>query len=219
MKFTSILLTAFFLFTFAPELSAQVKGRKPVPKATPKPTPVSKPVDTAVTFIPGRQDADGWKPYESKEDSFKISFPPTPVAVEEKDGQGKKSGYRYYNPEPVTAVKVSLAVIVSDMGAPVDDPKFQRLLYNTWLEGVMETRPGAPAAKLALNKEFALGSKAGLEVIVDKGSFRFHSRVIGIGNKLYQIAVGSATPDSISPEEYAEVEKWTKKFFDSFQMI
>jgi len=215
MKFTLILLTALFLFTLAPEIPAQVKGRKPLPKAT----PVSKPVNTAVTFIPGRQDADGWKLYESKEDAFKTAFPPTPIVFDEKDALGKKTGNRYYIPEPVTPVKLSLTVIVSDMGAPADDPEFQRLLYDTWLEGVMETRPGVEAAKLVLKKEFTLAGKFGLEVIVDKGVFRFHGKVISVKNKLYQIGVGSATPDASKAEDLAEVEKWTKKFFDSFVLL
>lgn len=213
-KISPVFILAIIL-VLSGTVSAQRKTvKKPAPKATPKTAAKS----AAAVFTPGAQDADGWRPYRSSEDAFRISFPPTPVSVQETDEQGKKTGNRYYDPEPVTAARVSLTVIVSDMGAPADDPEFQRLLYKSWLQGVSETRPGAPVPKLVLEKEFALGNRFGLEVIVDRGVFRFHAKIISIKNKLYQIAVGSATPDALKPGEYEDVEKWSKKFFDSFQM-
>ncbi len=193
---------------------------KPAPKTKPLLTPAPEDIAAKVSFPAiGAPDADGWRSYQSSEDSFRISFPPTPVAVEESDEEGKKTGNRYYNPTAITLARLSLTVIVSDLGAPADDPAFQRLLYKTWLQGVMENRPGTQAAALALEKEFTLGSKSGLEVVVDKGAFRFHAKVISVKNKLYQIAVGSATPDAVNPEENAAIEKWTKKFFDSFYLL
>ncbi len=168
-------------------------------------------------LIPGAKDTDGWSQYESRRDSFKISFPPTPIVADEFDEQGRKNGSRYYNPEPVTSARISLTLIASDLGVVVTDEK--STLYNSWLEGLMSPDRNGKSANKVLQKEFAFGNTFGMEVIVDRGDYRFHGWVVCIGSKFYQLAAGSGTPAVVTPAEYADGAKWTRKFFDSFQLI
>ena len=222
MKISILLLTAAFIFTCAAEFPAQTV-RKPA-KTTPKPVTKTAAPEAVKTgdeqaFITGAKDADGWNLYESKTDLFTVSFPPTPVMTDETDEQGKRVGTRYYNPEPVTPAKLSLTIAVSDLGGTVTDPAQKTELYNGWLEGLMSPDKTGKSGVKVLSKEFAIGNTFGMEVIVDRGEYRFHGRIVCLGSKFYQWAAGSGTPVTLTPEAYAEGEKWKKKFFGSFQLL
>jgi hypothetical protein len=170
-------------------------------------------------FKPGAPDPDGWSLYESKVDLFKLAFPPTPVVTDELDPSGKKDGNRYYSPEPVTAAKLSLMLTVSPAGFDGSDENFKRKVYDAWMSGLMAGDGSGRNIVKASEKEFVFGNSFGREVVIDRGDFRFHGWLICPADKCYYLSAGSATPGAAGPLEYAEIEKWKKKFFDSFQIL
>ncbi len=169
-------------------------------------------------FKPGPVDTDGWRLYGSEVDLFKLAFPPTPVVADSLDSQGKKDGNRYYNPEAFTDAKMSLALTVSPLGPGSIDDDLKRKIYSAWAEGLLADAGGRKTVKVS-EKEFAVAGSFGLEVVADHGEFRLQARMICPADKCYYLVVGSATPDALKAGDYAQVEKWTKKFFDSFQVI
>jgi hypothetical protein len=203
-------------------LDAQTKRKAPVGKAAPaKSKDVTRTDEKpAVEFkSSGAADADGWKLYESKSDFFTAAFPPTPIVTDETGSDGKKTGNRYYNPEAVTPAKINLTVIVSGLEIPVEDPETKSRFYASWLEGLMSVdRSGGRGVKVR-DREFAIKNTFGWEVVVDRGDYRYHGRAICIGGKFYQLAVGSLVPGKMKPEEYTQVDRWVRKFFDSFQPV
>ena len=171
-------------------------------------------------FKPGPADGDGWRLYESNVDLFKLAFPPTPVVADSLDAQGKKDGNRYYNPEAFTDAKISLALTVSSLGPASIDDDLKRKIYHAWAEGLLAADGGGGKKTVKVSeKEFAVAGSFGLEVVADHGEFRVQARMICPAAKCYYLVVGSATPDALKAGDYAQVEKWTKKFFDSFQVM
>jgi hypothetical protein len=169
-------------------------------------------------FKPGPADTEGWSLYTSEMDLFKLAFPPTPVVTDSLDSQGKKDGNRYYNPAAFTDAKISLALTVSPLGAANVDDDLKRKIYNAWAEGLVGYDGRMKTVKVS-EKEFAAAGSFGLEVVADHGEFRVQARMICPADKCYYLVVGSATPGALKEGDYAQVEKWTKKFFDSFQVI
>ena len=220
-----LILTLLFVFVFAGSFSAQTK-RRPAVRKRPAPVITAPEADldepkTEDDFKPGPADADGWTLYESKNDLFKLAFPPTPVVTDSVDDYGAKDGSRYYNPEPVTPAKLSLTLTITTLGSGTadSDADFKRQLYNGWVEGVTgDDGSGRKTVKVS-SKEFAFGDNFGLEVVVDREDFRFSGRIICSGHKCYQLAVGSASPAAVKVEETAEINKWREKFFGSFQLV
>ncbi len=170
-------------------------------------------------FKPGPVDGDGWRLYGSNVDLFTLAFPPTPVVADSTDAQGKKDGNRYYNPEAFTDAKMSLALTVSPLGMGIIGDDLKRKIYGAWEEGLLASDGGGKKTVKVSEKEFAVGGSFGLEVVADHGEFRVQARMICMAGKCYYLIVGSATPDALKAGDYAQVEKWTKKFFDSFQVI
>jgi hypothetical protein len=221
----SILLTIIICLAMCVMSTSAQKGRKPVRKAAPKRVVETLmeepevPAGVPSSFTPGKPDGDGWSLYESADDSFKLAFPPTPVMTDTLDEFGKKDGSRYYNPEPVTPAKLSLTLMVTPLQTTGVDAEFKRRLYNGWVEGVVGDDGSGRAAVKVSQKEFSFGDSFGLEIVVDREDFRFQGRIICPLDKCYQLAIGSASPKAVKPEEYAEINKWTQKFFNSFELL
>jgi hypothetical protein len=134
------------------------------------------------------------------------------------DSRGRKDGNRYYNPAAFTDAKMSLALTVSPLDIGTVDDDFKRKIYGAWAEGLLADAGGETTVKVS-EKEFAVGGTFGLEIVADHGEFRAQARMVCLAGKCYYLVVGSATPDALKAGDYAQVEKWTKKFFDSFQVI
>lgn len=222
MKILTLALSAIVVFGVAAEIPAQTKKR-PIRKSTAKKAspPPEIPIDVpmSVVFNSGPTDADGWNLYESKADSFKLSFPPTPVVTDESDADGKKSGNRYYNAEPVTPARINLTAVVLDLGTKIESDEQKSELYKVWMGSLVgQDRAGAQGVKMS-DKEFAIPGGFGVEVVVDRGDYRFHGRAICIGNKFYQLGVGSLVPAAGTSQQYVDTTKWVRKFFDSFQYV
>lgn len=221
MKFLLLALSAVFIITFSSEIPAQ--KRKPVRRPVAKSKKIDLPPDApilpqSVAFTPGAKDADGWSVYESRADLFKIAFPPTPVVTDENnDGDGKKSGNRYYVPEPVTPSRLNLTAVVLDLGVTILSDDQKRELYTVWINSLMEADRTGVKGVMVMDKEFVITGGYGVEVIVDRGDYRFHGRAICKENRFYQLGVGSVAPGD-KKEGIADSTKWSRKFLDSFQM-
>src|SRR5882757_1251629 len=137
MKRSILIAVVLCLTMCAADASAQ-KKRKPIVRKPPAAVITAPEADLLTTkqqeadLAPGPADADGWKLYESKTDSFKLAFPPTPVVTDTVDDYGKKDGNRYYNPEPVTPANLSLTLMVTPLGSGAADNDFKRVLYEGW---------------------------------------------------------------------------------------
>jgi hypothetical protein len=166
----------------------------------------------------GTLDADGWKLYRV-DDLFQAAFLPTPVVTDELDRNGNKTGDRFYDPEPVTYAKISLTVTVTKLERQIDDADVKSKFYSAFVGGLLSADSEGNKGVKVRDREFAIANSFGVEIVVDRGDYRYHGRAICVGDKFYQVAVGSRTPASGGPAEYADVDKWVKKFFDSFKVL
>jgi hypothetical protein len=221
MRIFSILIVPIFLLLLTSGLSAQ-RPRAPVkPKTvrtlneTPVPAGTKDPTLTAI----GVADADGWKTYQAKPDDLRVAFPGTPVAIYEKGTSPTDPGMtKYYVPEAIQPAGQSLSLFVIPIDTPIDDPDKVRAFYTAWLKSALEAAKGEAAPKLLQDKEFAIGNRAGLDVVMEQGDTRWYTRAFLVGDKFYQMMVSSAKPGVADVELEATVRKSAQKFLSSLRV-